>query len=245
MNSLDVSTLRRCTSPQNFSTPDMSLKSIIGNVTSRRVDSFKVTSEFDLGEPNQVFSSRNKLAQVYDSLQSKNMHYHSQQRNLKPSNETLTAQQSSEKQFQQKIMSLEQEIECLKREKNFIVQRQKQSVDELAQIDVERQRANLAERAYLQLKAEIDLIQDELNLESQNIEKCRKFLEPDEAARFNEKHSISPQSQLATGHTVLHKLTVSEQILFKYKRSNELRQFFESIYQQQQKTIGDLGFELQ
>ena len=69
----------------------------------------------------------------------------------------------------------------------------------------------------------IDLIQDELNVESQNIEKCRKFLEPDEAARFNEKHSISPQSQLATGHTVLHKLTVSEQILFKYKRSNELR----------------------
>jgi len=54
------------------------------------------------------------------------------------------------------------------------------------------------------LKAEIDLIQDELSLESQNIEKCRKFLEPEEAARFNEKHSISPQSQLATGPTAVH-----------------------------------------
>ena len=44
--------------------------------------------------------------------------------------------------------------------------KQQQTLEEVGQIDIERQRANIAERAYLQLKAEIDLIQDELNMEA-------------------------------------------------------------------------------
>lgn len=54
--------------------------------------------------------------------------------------------------------------------------------------------------------------------------------------RINERNAVSPQSQI--------KLSVSEQILLKYKRSNELRQFFESKYQNQQKIITDLTNEL-
>lgn len=80
-----------------------------------------------------------------------------------------------------------------------------------------------------------------MNLEAQNIEKCRKYLTPDEDLRIKEKESSSPQSSFDQ----THQLTVSEQILLKYKRSIELRQFFERKYQTQQTTISDLATEVQ
>ena len=52
------------------------------------------------------------------------------------------------------------------REKNFILQKQQKTLDEVSQIEVELQRAAVAEKAYYKLKSEIDLIQDELNLEA-------------------------------------------------------------------------------
>lgn len=95
------------------------------------------------------------------------------------------------------------------------------------ELEIERQKADVAERQYRQLRSEIDLIQEQLNLEASNIEKCRKYLTPDEDIRIKEKESSSPQSSIMD---LTHQLTVSEQILMKYKRSVELRQFFERKY---------------
>jgi hypothetical protein len=38
----------------------------------------------------------------------------------------------------------------------------------------------------------MDLIKQQLDLENDNIERCRKFLDPEEAMRFNERNAISP-----------------------------------------------------
>lgn len=73
-------------------------------------------------------------------------------------------------------------------------------------------------------------------MENENIERCRKFLEPEEASKVSDKQPISPRSKSS--------LTVSEHILLKYKRSNELRQFFEVKYQSQQKELNELTARL-
>ena len=66
-------------------------------------------------------------------------------------------------------------------------------------------------------------------MEHENIQRCKKFLEPEEMAKMSESNpekAVSPSS-LEQG------ISISEQILLKYKRSNELRQFFETRYQAQ------------
>ena len=93
-------------------------------------------------------------------------------------------------------------------------------------LEIEKTKADVAEKARAQLAAELDLIKKQLDLEQDNIEKCRKFLEPEELAKIEESHpekSSSPSSQEPG-------LSISEKILLKYKRSNELRGFFESRY---------------
>ena len=76
-------------------------------------------------------------------------------------------------------------------------------------------------------------------MEHDNIARCKKFLEPEELAKVEESHpekAVSPSS-LEQG------FSISEQILLKYKRSNELRQFFESRYQAQGEQIKTLENE--
>lgn len=93
-------------------------------------------------------------------------------------------------------------------------------------LEMERSKAEVAEKARASLCAELDLIKKQLDLEEENIEKCKKFLEPEELAKIEESHpekSSSPSSQEFG-------LSISEKILLKYKRSNELRSFFESRY---------------
>ena len=103
-------------------------------------------------------------------------------------------------------------------------------------LEIERTKADVAEKARAQLAAELDLIKKQLDLESENIQKCKKFLEPDEIQKLEESNpekSSSPSS-LETG------LSISEHILLKYKRSNELRTFFEQKYQNQTQEIYQL-----
>ena len=70
------------------------------------------------------------------------------------------------------------------------------------------------------MKAELDLIQQQLDQENENNERRRRLLEPEEHAKLAEEtKTVSPQP--AKG------LKISEQILLKYKRSNELQTFFE------------------
>ena len=93
-------------------------------------------------------------------------------------------------------------------------------------LNIEKSKADVAEKGRLQLAAELDLIRKQLDMEHENIVRCKKFLEPEELAKVEESNpekAVSPSS-LEQG------LTISEQILLKYKRSNELRQFFESRY---------------
>ena len=76
-------------------------------------------------------------------------------------------------------------------------------------------------------------------MEHENIVRCKKFLEPEELAKVEESHpekAVSPSS-LDQG------VSIAEQILLKYKRSNELRQFFESRYQAQGEQIKTLKNE--
>lgn len=123
----------------------------------------------------------------------------------------------------------------LKREKKFIqdklerVTHNFENNENVKLLQIERTKADVAEKGRQQLAAELDLIKKQLDVEHENITRCKKFLEPEEQAKLEESHpekSISPSS-LEQG------LTISEQILLKYKRSNELRQFFESRYQTQ------------
>ena len=84
--------------------------------------------------------------------------------------------------------------------------------------------------------AELDLIRKQLDMEHENIQRCKKFLEPDEMAKMSESNpekAVSPSS-LEQG------ISISEQILLKYKRSNELRQFFETRYQAQGEQVKNL-----
>lgn len=88
-------------------------------------------------------------------------------------------------------------------------------------IDIEKSRAECAEMARDQSNAELNLIRKQLDLEQFNAESCKKFLEQDELDNF-EKQSVA-QSNFSKNT----ELSVSEQMLMKYKRSNELREFFE------------------
>ena len=106
-------------------------------------------------------------------------------------------------------------------------------------LNIEKSKADVAEKGRVQLAAELDLIRKQLDMEHENIVRCKKFLEPEELAKVEESHpekAVSPSS-LEQG------LTISEQILLKYKRSNELRQFFESRYQAQGEQIKNLENE--
>jgi len=67
-------------------------------------------------------------------------------------------------------------------------------------------------------------------MEQDNIDKCKKCLDPEDLAKLGNEKSSSPSS-LEQG------LTISEKILLKYKRSNELREFFETCYQTQNQQV--------
>lgn len=38
----------------------------------------------------------------------------------------------------------------------------------------------------------MDIIRQQLDQETENIERCRKFLDPEEALKINERNAISP-----------------------------------------------------
>ena len=120
---------------------------------------------------------------------------------------------------------MQQELAVLKREKKFIQDKLERVTGSLESrehdklLNIERSKADVAEKGRLQLAAELDLIKKQLDMEHENITKCKKFLEPEELAKIEESHpekAVSPSS-LEQG------LSISEQILLKYKRSNELR----------------------
>lgn len=102
-----------------------------------------------------------------------------------------------------------------------------QASDELSQakelLEAERSKSEAAEQARATLAADLDLIKKQLDMEQDNIEKCKRFLEPEDLAKIVDEKSSSPSS-LEQG------LTISEKILLKYKRSNDLREFFETCY---------------
>lgn len=76
-------------------------------------------------------------------------------------------------------------------------------------------------------------------MEAENIDRCKRFLEPDQLAQFERDHPNHAEA----GEVLNSQLSVSEQILLKYKRSNDLRSFFESKYQGQSQEIRDLRSE--
>ena len=60
-------------------------------------------------------------------------------------------------------------------------------------IEFERGRYEEAEEGRLHLQAQIDLIQEYIDHEEQQLEKCKKRLDPDQQARFEETKLRSPQ----------------------------------------------------
>jgi len=84
------------------------------------------------------------------------------------------------------MTSLQQELMVVKREKKFIqdklerVQKEKENTDHEKLLNMERLRAEVAEKGRAQLAAELDLIKKQLDIEHDKIERCKKFLEPDE-----------------------------------------------------------------
>lgn len=109
-------------------------------------------------------------------------------------------------------------------------------------LQIEKSRSDLAEKARAQLAGELALIKKQLDLEYESIQKCKRFLDPDELQKVEEadaRNSISPSSSLQEGSS----LTISDQILLKYKRAQELRVFFETKYQSQVQMISDLQHE--
>ena len=54
---------------------------------------------------------------------------------------------------------------------------------------MERSKADLAEKERAKLAAEVDLIKKQLDLEQENINKCKKFLEPEELALITDEDS--------------------------------------------------------
>ena len=64
-------------------------------------------------------------------------------------------------------------------------------------MEIERSKADVAEKARAQLAAELDLIKKQLDLEAENINKCKRFLEPEEQLKLEESNaekSSSPSS---------------------------------------------------
>ena len=101
--------------------------------------------------------------------------------------------------------------------------------DRQRQLEMERSRAEVAEKAHASLQAEMDLIRKQLDLEQENISKCKKFLDPEDLVQLETEQNMRNADNKTTG-TSDRALSTSEQILMKYKRSNELRQFFERKY---------------
>lgn len=127
----------------------------------------------------------------------------------------------------------------LKREKKFIQDKLEkvQSSEELVEtnrlLEIERSKSEVAEKARAQLSAELDNIKKQLDKEQDNIDSCRRFLIPEDLAKIEESHPEKSSSPSSTDAG----LTISEKILLKYKRSNELRNFFETCYQSQNKQV--------
>lgn len=93
-------------------------------------------------------------------------------------------------------------------------------------LEIERSKSEVAEKARASLAAELDKIKLQLDAEQDNIDSCRRFLDSEDLAKIEESHpekSSSPSSADA-------EITVSEKIMLKYKRSNELRNIFENCY---------------
>jgi len=66
-------------------------------------------------------------------------------------------------------------------------------------LQIEKSRFDLAERARAQLAGELALIKKQLDLEYESIQKCKRFLDPDELQKVEEadaRNSISPSSSL-------------------------------------------------
>jgi hypothetical protein len=92
-------------------------------------------------------------------------------------------------------------------------------------LQLEKSKFEQAEEGRLQLQAQLNLIQKQLEQEDLKLERCRRNLEPEEQAKFEEsKQSLVPRPQ---------SLSISEKILLKYKRSSELCTMFEEKYQVQ------------
>ena len=92
------------------------------------------------------------------------------------------------------------------------------SKDQDRQLELEKSKYDAAEKGRQALKAELDLIKQQLDLESDTMVRCRRYLEPEERDKLEETKVYSTSAQ---------PLSISEQILLKYKRSNELQTFFE------------------
>ena len=64
-------------------------------------------------------------------------------------------------------------------------------------LNIERSKADVAEKGRVQLAAELDLIRKQLDMEHENIVRCKKFLEPEELAKVEESNpekAVSPSS---------------------------------------------------
>ena len=61
-------------------------------------------------------------------------------------------------------------------------------------LELERRKSDIAEKARAQLAAEVDLIKKQLDLEQENIKRCKRFLEPEEQARLSETQADQASS---------------------------------------------------
>ena len=130
------------------------------------------------------------------------------------------------------MKGLKTEIAVLKNEKKFLQDRlitydtnkhseahEKQVKKLHNMMELEQDRAELAEKSRDQAQAELNLIRKQLDLEQENIESCKKFLTREEVDEIERKNDGQ-----------IHKLSTGEQMLMKYKRSQELRELFENKY---------------
>ena len=117
------------------------------------------------------------------------------------SNKTKAEQQKKAQLDQAKIQSLQQELLVVKREKKFIQDKLERVTGSMENqqhemlLNIERSKADVAEKGRLQLVAELDLIRKQLDMEHENIQRCKKFLEPEEMAKMSDpEKAVSPSS---------------------------------------------------
>ena len=98
------------------------------------------------------------------------------------------------------IMSLKQELIIVKKEKRFIQEKLNEVTSKSAdpskelnerKIENERTKYENAEKERVELKAELDLIQQQLDNETDALDRCRHYLEPEEEAKLEETKAYS------------------------------------------------------